>query len=67
MIYRKTVLVTGAGSGIGLAAAKKFIENDCRVILCGRTLEKLNAAADNLGSNAAAMQWDVRDIEKIPS
>ncbi|MCB0463996.1 MAG: SDR family NAD(P)-dependent oxidoreductase, partial [Flavobacteriaceae bacterium] len=35
------VLITGGSSGIGLALAKKFIENDNTVIIIGRNLSKL--------------------------
>ena len=35
------VLVTGGSSGIGLALAKKFMENDNTVIITGRNLQKL--------------------------
>lgn len=38
---KNTVLITGGGSGIGLALAKKFIENDNTVIITGRNLTKL--------------------------
>ena len=37
------VLVTGGSSGIGLALAKKFMENDNTVIITGRNLQKLEA------------------------
>ena len=40
-----TVLVTGGGSGIGLAFAEKFLELGNRVIICGRNSKKLEAAA----------------------
>jgi uncharacterized oxidoreductase len=39
----QTILITGGGSGIGLALAKKFMENDNTVIITGRNLSKLEA------------------------
>lgn len=38
---KQTVLITGGGSGIGLALAKKFLENKNTVIITGRNLSKL--------------------------
>lgn len=38
---KNTVLITGGGSGIGLALAKKFMENNNTVIITGRNLSKL--------------------------
>jgi len=38
----KTILITGSTDGIGLAAAKLFIENKHKVIIHGRNEEKLN-------------------------
>ncbi|KLT65523.1 SDR family oxidoreductase [Pedobacter sp. BMA] len=40
----KTILITGGGSGIGLEAAKQFLEIGARVIITGRNQDKLNAA-----------------------
>ncbi|WP_316800732.1 SDR family oxidoreductase [Pedobacter frigidisoli] len=40
----KTILITGGGSGIGLEAAKQFLEIGASVIITGRNQEKLNAA-----------------------
>ena len=42
------VLVTGGGSGIGLAAATEFLRLGANVAICGRTAEKLKAAATEL-------------------
>lgn len=41
---QKTAIVTGAGSGIGLAVAKMFVQNGINVIFNGRTTEKLDRA-----------------------
>lgn len=46
---RKTVVVTGAGSGIGLAVAEAFIRDGANVVLNGRTKEKLVSAAAQIG------------------
>ncbi len=40
----KTILITGGASGIGLEAAKQFLEIGARVIITGRNQDKLNAA-----------------------
>lgn len=44
----KTVLVTGNGTGIGLAVTKKFVENGASAILVGRRKEPLVKAAEML-------------------
>lgn len=40
-LSKQIVLITGGGSGIGLALAKKFLENNNTVIITGRNLSKL--------------------------
>lgn len=40
-LERNTVLITGGSSGIGLELAKQFIEKNNKVLICGRSLEKL--------------------------
>jgi NAD(P)-dependent dehydrogenase (short-subunit alcohol dehydrogenase family) len=45
-------LVTGGGSGIGLGVAKRFASDGAHVTICGRTVDKLVAASDEIRSVA---------------
>ena len=49
-----TALVTGGGSGIGLATASRFVAEGAHVVICGRTEEKLAGAVASLEEVAAA-------------
>ena len=63
----KTVLITGATSGIGLACARKFAENGDRLILTGRNEQRLNEIRKELtekGADVLTLAFDVRDREK---
>ncbi len=57
----KTAVVTGGGSGIGLASAKRFIDEGAFVYIFGRRQAALDAAAGTLGENARAVQGSVAD------
>lgn len=57
----KTILITGASSGIGLAGAKRLVAEGAKVIITGRTPRRLQAAAEELGVNAVAVLDDASD------
>lgn len=57
----KTILITGASSGIGLAGAKRLVAEGAKVIITGRTPRRLQAAAEELGANAVAVLDDASD------
>ncbi|MDR0364870.1 MAG: SDR family NAD(P)-dependent oxidoreductase [Bacteroidales bacterium] len=65
----KTVLITGAGSGIGKAAAVRFAQESCKVIICARNIEKIEALAAELKekyqADTYAFALDVRDKEFV--
>lgn len=61
---KKTVLITGATSGIGLGCARKFADNGDRLILTGRNEQKLNEIKQELeakGTEVLTLAFDVRD------
>ncbi|SLN14156.1 3-oxoacyl-[acyl-carrier-protein] reductase FabG [Roseivivax jejudonensis] len=63
----KTVIVTGAGSGIGAATARRFHEEGANIVLVGRTKDKLDTVAETL-EHAEVVAADVGnrdDAERI--
>lgn len=61
----KTAIVTGGGSGIGLASAKRFIEEGAFVYIFGRRQAALDAALVELGENARAISGSVSDMADL--
>ena len=61
----KTAIVTGGGSGIGLASAKRFIAEGAFVYIFGRRQDVLDAALKELGENARAVRGSVSDLADL--
>ena len=66
----KTILITGGGSGLGLAMSKGFAESGANIAICGRTEEKLQKAVKEIeeaGEKTEARYYicDVRDHEAV--
>lgn len=68
-LAEKTILITGGGSGLGLAMAKKFSSIGANIGICGRTESKLNNAADEIADQGdiqvETYPCDVRDHEGV--
>ena len=59
----KTAIITGGTSGIGLAAAKIFLEHDFNCVLVGRSRERFDNIKAELNGNFAFVAADVRRVE----
>ncbi len=60
----RVALVTGAGTGIGKAAAKALLNDGFAVVLTGRNLDRLQKAIDDIGGNASNCLAVVCDVGK---
>ncbi len=61
----KTIIITGAGRGIGKACAEAFLDAGWRVGLVGRNPEPLEALADRYAGAALALPCDVTDEAQV--
>jgi citronellol/citronellal dehydrogenase len=68
----QVALVTGGGSGIGLATAKELVRLGAKVAICGRTVEKLEKATVELQREAGgasdrvfAAACDIREPQQV--
>lgn len=67
----RSILVTGGGSGLGLAMAKKFAAHGAKVTIAGRTLDRLERAAREIaevareGGEVDVFPADVREPDEV--
>ena len=62
---QKVAIVTGGTAGLGLAIAKKFVENKITTIVTGRDDEKLNGTKESLGDLCVPMKMDITHLNQI--
>src|ERR1700752_2276156 len=61
----KIALITGGNSGIGLATAKRFVNEGAHVYITGRREKELAAAAKDIGKNVTGVQGDVSHLADL--
>jgi NAD(P)-dependent dehydrogenase (short-subunit alcohol dehydrogenase family) len=61
----KVALITGGNSGIGLATAKRFVNEGAYVFITGRREAELAAAIKQIGENVTGVQGDVSKLEDL--
>ena len=61
----KVAVITGANSGIGLAAARRFAAEGARVFATGRRQAELDAAVREIGHQAIGVRGDVSRLADL--
>lgn len=61
----KTIVITGAGKGLGRELARRFSREGETVVLLGRTAAKVEAVANEIGANAMAICCDVSKPDQV--
>ena len=65
-IKDKVVVITGASSGLGEAAARRLAQNGAKLVLGARRLDRLQALAKELAlGDDAVVQTDVTQFEQV--
>jgi NAD(P)-dependent dehydrogenase (short-subunit alcohol dehydrogenase family) len=61
----KIAVITGGSSGIGLATAKRFVEEGAHVVITGRREKELKEAAVFIGRNVTTVAGDVSRLDDL--
>jgi NAD(P)-dependent dehydrogenase (short-subunit alcohol dehydrogenase family) len=64
LLAGKTILIIGGTSGLGMSAARAFIQAGASVALTGRSLEKVESARSELPESALVYQCDAQDPDR---
>ncbi|MEV7043266.1 SDR family oxidoreductase [Amycolatopsis sp. NPDC051061] len=64
-LENKTAVVTGGGTGIGLAIAKRFVAEGAHVFITGRRKEVLDDAVAEIGGSVQAIRADSSDLADL--
>jgi len=71
LLRGKRILVTGGGSGLGAAMARRFLELGAELTICGRRLDLLETTAQAMrgdpGGSITAVRCDIRDGAAVES
>src|SRR6516225_6958411 len=61
----KVAVVTGGNSGIGLATAKRFLDEGARVAISGRNQNTIDEAVRTLGKDVLAVRADTAELGEV--
>jgi NAD(P)-dependent dehydrogenase (short-subunit alcohol dehydrogenase family) len=61
----KVAVITGGNSGMGLATAKRFVEEGAKVVITGRRQTELDAAVRAIGRNVTGVRGDVANLADL--
>jgi len=56
LLKDKRILVTGGGSGLGAAMGRRFLSLGAELVICGRKLDRLEAAASEMCAQTGGKQ-----------
>lgn len=65
LLSDKVAYVTGAGSGLGRAAAERFAEAGARIAVLDRDEEAARATAQDIGGGAVGLRCDVSSVDEV--
>ena len=63
-LRNKTMIVTGASSGIGRAVARRFAAEGVKLALVARSAERLKAVANEIGSECIVLPLDLDEARR---
>jgi NAD(P)-dependent dehydrogenase (short-subunit alcohol dehydrogenase family) len=65
LLTHRIAVVTGGSSGIGLATAKRFVDEGAYVFIAGRRQAELDKAVVEIGENVTAIEADVSKLDDL--